>query len=402
MEAAWLDAEGDARAVVCQVGADCCLRMSPSAYWLYANLHDGRTPAEIAKLAELTFGSPVDAAELAKACAEIVARVDQETRLAVERRRRRYLFRVRLLPETAVSWLASRLDRVFCRAGLFGYVGLIAAAVVAQVISAAPRQLASVNAGGGLLAAYLIYLIALAAHEFGHATACSRYGVKPGSIGFAVYLAFPALYCDVTRAWLLSRRHRVVVDVSGVIFEIGGGAVFAVIGGFAHQVAFTLAAFFVLGNLVWALNPFGRFDMYWALADALGGTNLRTEGWRVLRGLLGREHAGHDEPAVRRWRRTVVAGYVLCGGLMISGFCYYALGIDASLVSRLPLLIHTIGGEMLNGRIDAAISTALEPLTMLTLLGVMLYRAGAVVVRAAMKRRGCGPLVADRGRGRIP
>jgi hypothetical protein len=39
------------------------------------------------------------------------------------------------------------------------------------------------------------------------------------------------------------------------------------------------------------------------------------------------------------------------------------------------------------GQAGAAISTALEPLAMLTLPGIVLYRAGAVVVRLAIRRR---------------
>jgi hypothetical protein len=70
---------------------------------------------------------------------------------------------------------------------------------------------------------------------------------------------------------------------------------------------------------------------------------------------------------------------------MIGAFCYYALRIDAALVSRLPLLIHVIGGDLQNGHAGAAISIGLEPVTMLTLVGVMLYRAGGAVVRAARK-----------------
>jgi hypothetical protein len=29
-------------------------------------------------------------------------------------------------------------------------------------------------------------------------------------------LIFPAIYCDVTRAWLLPRRQRLAVDIGGV------------------------------------------------------------------------------------------------------------------------------------------------------------------------------------------
>jgi putative peptide zinc metalloprotease protein len=375
VRAAWLDAEGASGAVVCEVSPGCCLQMSPSAYWLLNNLREGLTPAEIGTLAERTFGQRLDTDELASVCGTILSKVDEQTRLAEIRRRRRYLFRIRILPETAVAWLSGRLQGIFTRRIGVLYAVLIAAAAVAQVATDGPAQmLRHIGSGDGLLIAYLVYLLSLIAHEFGHATASSRYGVKPGSIGFAVYLAFPALYCDVTRAWLLPRRQRVVVDVSGVMFEIGIGAVFALIGGVAQQWILTAAAFLVLGNLTWALNPFGRFDMYWTLSDALGVTNLRSEGWRVLRELAGWRSEDKPGPTVRRWRKGVVVVYSVLSSLMIAGFLYFAIRIDGPLISRLPAIVRQIGHDALAGHAGTALNITIGPVMMLTLLVVMLYR----------------------------
>jgi putative peptide zinc metalloprotease protein len=383
---AWLDAEGASGTVVCEVSPGCCLQMSPSAYWLLANLRKGLTPVEISSLAERTFGQRLDTDELVSVCDTIISKVDEQTRLAEAKRRRRYLFRIRILPEAVVGSLAKRMHAAFTRQAGICYAALIVAAVVAQAATDGPAQmLRHIGSGNALLIAYLVYLLSLIAHEFGHATASSRYGVKPGSIGFAVYLAFPALYCDVTRAWLLPRRQRVVVDISGIIFEIAIGAVFALVGGAFHQWIFTAAAFLVLGNLTWALNPFGRFDMYWTLSDALGVTNLRSEGGRVLRELAGRRSTEKPGPSVRHWRKGVVLAYSVLSLLMIGSFIYFAIRVDIPLISQLPLIIRVIGDEAMNGHAGAALNTAIGPIMMLTLLAVMLYRAIKSALRSLAK-----------------
>jgi putative peptide zinc metalloprotease protein len=357
--------------------------MSPSAYWLFANLREGKTHEEIAALAEKSFGSPLDLVDVSRACDMVVAKVEEETRIIDARRRRRYLFRVRVLPESMVACLARQLHGLFSRWGMLAYATLICAAVIAQLISDGPGQLSRFNPGGKMADVYLIYLLALAAHELGHAVACSRYGVKPGGIGFAVYLVFPALYCDVTRAWLLPRRQRVVVDVSGIVFEIGAGAVLATIGGALHQPVFTLASFLILSNLVWALNPFGRFDMYWTLADALGIVDLRAETWRVLRELLRKDRGGSH---TRWWRRFLVAGCGTCAVGIIGAFSYYVFRVDIPLAARAPAIVRAVRDNLLRGRIVAALSTALEPTTMFALLGVMFYQPVAAGLRAALMR----------------
>lgn len=383
MEAAWLDAEGATQTVVCHVSADCCLRMSPSAYWLFANLREGRTHEEIATLAERTFGSAPLLADVARACDAILAKVDEQTRIVEARKRRRYVFRIRLLPESVVGRLARRFHGVFGLCGILTYVALITTAGIAQAVSDGPRQLARFQPADDLAVVLLAYLLALVAHEFGHAAACSRYGARPGGIGFALYLAFPSLYCDVTRAWLLSRWQRVVVDVSGVIFESAAAAVLAILGGAFQQPAFTFASFLVLSNLVWALNPFGRFDMYWALTDAIGVVDLRAEGLRVVRGLLRKDRDGSIE---QTWRRVLVVGYAICTMGIIGVFFYYSLRVGAPLVAHMPQIIHQVRYDVLQGRFGTALGTVMEPATMLLLLGVLLYRTGTAGIRLTLRQ----------------
>ena len=76
----------------------------------------------------------------------------------------------------------------------------------------------------------------------GHASASARYGVPARDIGFGLYLIYPVFYNDVTSAWRLPRRQRVVIDLAGTFFQFLVGAVYALVGRVTGQDVFELTA----------------------------------------------------------------------------------------------------------------------------------------------------------------
>lgn len=337
-EAAWLDAVGGEQSIACEVSEGCCLRMSPSAYWLFSRLREGLEPQQIALLIHATFGAEADPAIIAQACDELLAKVGAEIELARAKARKRYAFRIRILPERAVGKVARLLEPLLGVQAGIAYVFLLGFAVFAFVTSGPSHDIGThLNTESSFFAAYAAFLLALCAHELGHATACSRYGIRPGDIGFALYLVFPAVYCDVTRAWLLPRRQRVVVDIAGLAFEVGMGAGYAIIGAIFHIWFLVLATLLVLGNLVWALNPFGRFDIYWTLNDAVGVTNLRQASWRALKTMLIRRHwaSWAEASGLRARAQAVLVVYAVCSILMFAWFAYELAMICPSLLAHM-------------------------------------------------------------------
>jgi hypothetical protein len=336
--AAWLDTSDGKKFIVCEAANGLCLRMSPSAYWLFARVREGLAPAQIASLIRSSFGSEADPAEVSKACEDMLAKIEEESRIARKKARKRYAFRIRLLPESIVSKIARRFEGLLAVPVAIAFACLLAVAVALLVFSGPSHGVAAhMNSESAFAIAYAVFLLALCAHELGHAAACSRYGIRPGDIGFALYLVFPAVYCDVTRAWLLPRRKRVVVDIAGLAFEVGVGAIYVIIGLVFQLWFFNLAALMVLGNLVWALNPFGRFDIYWTLNDALGITDLRKASWRALKGLVQRHRAADQADAgeLRGRARGALIAYAICSALMFGWFAYEMIEIGIALGASL-------------------------------------------------------------------
>jgi hypothetical protein len=383
---------GTASAVVCETGDGTCVRMSPSAFWLYRQLRDGRSPAEIAGLIAGRFGQQPGEREVSAACAAVLTQVDAAGHAARRAARRRYALRIRILPEPAVGRIARRLQGAFSRAGAVAYAVLLAGAMAAAAVSGSLGGAAAHGAVAGFAVAYALYLLALCAHELGHAAACSRYGLAPGDIGFALYLfVLPAVYCDVTRVWLLPRRQRVTVDIAGVLFETAAAAAYLLAGASTGAWPLSLAGALVAGNLVWVLNPFGRFDAYWALSDALGVTSLRRDSLRALRASLRRRGRAADaDPGLPRAVRATLAAYAAALALAVTWLAYFAARSLPSLTAGLWATAGRGARAAAHGQAGTALSAAWHLAMPLLVLAVLYcYAAGVAVagVRSLVRHR---------------
>nr|HMQ58683.1 hypothetical protein [Rhizobiaceae bacterium] len=152
-------------------------------------------------------------------------------------------------------------------------------------------------------AIYALTLVAVKSlHELGHGFACHKRGVAVPTMGVAFMVLFPVLYTDTTGAWRLKRRDRLAIDLAGVATEltIAAWATLAwafLPDGFARDAAFSLAAVSWVMSLAVNLNPFMRFDGYYAFSDAIGFENLNQRGFALARWRLREFLFGFGDPA---------------------------------------------------------------------------------------------------------
>ncbi len=283
---------GRARYVVSDVAAGRHLSVSPAAYRLLAAL-DGQRPlaavgAEIGlsrqemaglvprlQLAGLLTGGPGQ-----QAAAAPVGPVEG-----------RALFLKRELVELG-PWLP-RIDRamgwIFQPLAALAWLGLALMAVLLFMADDGAGDVRNWIAqfdAGQLFALYLIFLGLKLLHELGHALALWRMaaaeGLRVNSIraGIAVMLVMPFPFTNVSSAWRVqSKWRRAVVGLAGMYVEswiaIAAVLLWAAVDdpllkGAALQVA-TIAA---VTTLLFNLNPFGRMDGYYVLADLAESPNL--------------------------------------------------------------------------------------------------------------------------------
>jgi len=107
-------------------------------------------------------------------------------------------------------------------------------------------------------------------HEFGHAAACRKFGVQTGGIGFGFYLFSPVLYTDVSKAWDLKRKERIIVNLAGVYFELIVASLLLIIFLITKVKFLLFIPCFLIINTLYNFNPLIKYDGYWILSDSLG------------------------------------------------------------------------------------------------------------------------------------
>ncbi len=132
----------------------------------------------------------------------------------------------------------------------------------------------SFNLQESLVYFFIIMAVSVTFHEVGHASSAHFFGAKHGGIGGGFYLFTPVYYADVTDIWRLSKWQRIVVNLSGMYFELIFCTLVSLIGYFTNNFVLTVLAIIVCGNTLFNLNPFFRSDGYWVLSDLTNKPNL--------------------------------------------------------------------------------------------------------------------------------
>jgi putative peptide zinc metalloprotease protein len=145
-----------------------------------------------------------------------------------------------------------------------------------------------------LVQAWLIMIGVVTLHEFAHGLTCKHFGGHVREIGFMFIYFQPALYCNVSDAWLFPKKaHRMWVTFAGAFFEISLWAIATIIwrltdpgtsvNHFALVVTVT-SAFKIFFNM----NPLIKLDGYYLLSDWVDIPNLRQKASDYFSGRVKR------------------------------------------------------------------------------------------------------------------
>ncbi|MEU4687611.1 cyclic nucleotide-binding protein [Actinoplanes sp. NPDC023714] len=178
----------------------------------------------------------------------------------------------------------------------------------------------------GAIVLVLLNVLALAAHEFGHALAAKRVGREVPAAGVMLYFGIPSVFVDTSDVWMAGRRARIAVTAAGPAAALGLAGLAQVIGlavPATGGIAFKLAFLFYL-HTFFNLSPLLPLDGHYLLMDWLEIPDLRARALSWLAGRLRRR--GPRFSALDREGR-IVALYALLGVLW--------LGVAAGLGYRL-------------------------------------------------------------------
>jgi hypothetical protein len=124
-----------------------------------------------------------------------------------------------LSPDTA-SRLAARVVFLFPSRSTRPAITALAVSFALSLLPAPPVAAGAMAGHAGSVAILLLVLASVFLHELGHAAALRRAGEAPGGVSFGVrYFVYPCFFTDVSSAWLLPRRQRILVNLGGCYLQ---------------------------------------------------------------------------------------------------------------------------------------------------------------------------------------
>lgn len=182
----------------------------------------------------------------------------------------------------------------------------------------------------------VVVFVVTALHELAHGLTCKHYGGEVREIGFLLIYLVPALYCNVSDAWLFKTKgKRIWVSAAGTFFQVFLYALAAIVWFFVDRgtwasdacaIAVAVAGLTALFNF----NPLIKLDGYYMLSDYLEIPNLRRRAfaylWREVRRVALRRRPAAGEITAKE--RAVYLAYGISAGI-------YSLGLLALVVFKL-------------------------------------------------------------------
>lgn len=363
------------------------IRLTSSAYQLLQAINSGISFEELAQRINTTRQTgKVSAEQLEELYVELIRKLNKlGERTASNPLPWGFWVRLRLIPQQIAIKVGSVLGALY-----HPYLSLVLVGIIGtSIFSLMHHRLRFEFNDTTFLYSYLLFIVSLVFHEFGHASACTRFGTQPSDIGFTIYLIYPAFYSDVSAAWRLSRWQRVVVDLGGNYFQLVIGSMFLGAYYLTHWEPFRLVMVMIISAALFSLNPIFKFDGYWVLADMLGVTNLAKQPVRLAKHFYNRL-SGRASEAIP-WPKPVTAVLIL--------YSLMSFGIwGAFLWKVLPTIWHRlllIGPQLiLISRQVAArelprwaeVRTFLVSIFFLVITLAMLWRMAAQIVSSAYRR----------------
>ena len=211
---------------------------------------------------------------------------------------------------------------------LFAPPVLIALAVIALTGGAlgahiAPR--AAIHGTAESIAVAIGLVLAVIAHEAGHALTLSHFGGAVRRVGIGWYWCAPVAFVDTSDAHALPRAARIAVSLAGPAASFVVAALATLVASSPlpesiRAVAWSLALI-NYGISLWNLNPLIELDGYYVLVDLLNRPNLRSDAF----------------DAIRRLRPTPIE-LAYAGGALTYAATFIAVAVPAAITHIAPVL----------------------------------------------------------------
>jgi len=161
---------------------------------------------------------------------------------------------------------------------------------------------------------YLLLFPILVVHEIAHGATLAYYGglwdVMPGEVGTGLYYFGPMFYVDTSDSWVLPRKMRIMVSLSGPLSTLLIGSLFVFADFLWPSQTLKMVSFFCFYWILWDFVPLVETDGYYAIMDLTDIPNLREEAFDHLKSrFLGSK--GQDQERFTRRKRAFLAWFAV-------------------------------------------------------------------------------------------
>jgi multidrug efflux pump subunit AcrA (membrane-fusion protein) len=187
----------------------------------------------------------------------------------------------------------------------------------------------------------LIIFVIMTAHEFAHGLTLKHFGGETKEMGFLFLYFIPAFYCNVSDAWMLRKRQRLLVTLAGSYIQLFLWALATVAWRLlSEETAASRACLITIGfswvQILFNLIPLIRMDGYYLLSDIIEIPNLRPKALGFLKkrilGWISGSPPENKEKINRREQKI---------------FLYYGLSSFLFSAVLLLIMIFRLGGWMI-------------------------------------------------------
>jgi len=196
-------------------------------------------------------------------------------------------------------------------------IGLLAITVVGlrfgELLKAVP-SMADFLGPQNMILMLFVFVTVKVLHEAGHAFTARYFGAECNECGVMLMVFTPVLYTNVSDAWLLPRRQRMLVTAAGILVELSIAAVFVLLWacaapGTTRSLLLNTVVLCSVNTILFNGNPLLRFDGYFLLADWVGIPNLASRASAVVQQTLLRLVTGSGGVSIEpvRTRRFLLA-----------------------------------------------------------------------------------------------
>lgn len=189
---------------------------------------------------------------------------------------------------------------------------------------------------------YFLIILIFVFHEVGHASAALHYNIRTPRIGYGFYLVYPVFFTEISEAWKLQPKKRMVINLGGIYFQWIAGSFFILLDyfNFASTQIWTAIVTINFIRLLYSFIPFMKADGYWIFSDGFGLANLRKKSNQFLAAIF----KSFSFQKARLITETKTQFYALTffsfGTILFFGFWFFTLGmIIWSFAPMLPAIL---------------------------------------------------------------